>query len=198
MRELRSGLEPRRAGAAWVWAAAAAFTLVGCTSPIKTAYDAVDGTDFSQYHTYAWMTEDLMTGNDPLAAGYISPLDDERVRRAVETQLGLRGMQKVARDRADLILAFNVTRRQKVKTTVMADTNVYYAGTDGTYDYGGPGVTTDVYTEGTLTIQFFDHQTRKVVWAGWGSKRLSKKHEPPEVIQATVEHILLKYPPPAD
>ena len=58
-------------------------------------------------------------------------------------------------------------------------------------------MTTDVYTEGTLTFHFFDRETHEAVWAGWGSKRLSKKHEPPELIQAVVENILAKYPPPA-
>ena len=179
-----------------LWALAAAFVLAGCASPVKTAYHAAEGTDFSRFRSYAWVTEDLMTGADPHAAGYISPLDDARLRKALETQLNNRGLRKVALEGADLAVAFSVTREQKVKSTVSADTQVYYRGSDGMYDYGGPGVTTETYIQGTLTIQLFDRATRQVVWAGWGSKRLSKQHEPPEVIRAVVENIMSKYPPP--
>ena len=33
---------------------------------------------------------------------------------------------------------------------------------------------TKQYTEGTLTVEFFDRRTKQAAWVGWASKRLSK------------------------
>ena len=109
-----------------------------------------------------------MNEGNPHAAEYISPLEDDRVRRTIEAQLARRGMKTAPLGSADLAIAYGETRQQKVKSTVSADSQVYYRGTNGTYDYGGPGTYTDVYEEGTLTIQFFDppHPSGRVVRLG--------------------------------
>lgn len=174
-----------------------AVSLSGCASPIKTAYDAAPGTDFSKYKTYAFVTEDLMSQDDPLASSYISPLEDARARKIVEKALDGKGLQKVPLDRADLAIAFSVTREQKVETRMEAGrSSVYYPSYGGGYRYAGPGVYDVAYTEGTLTIQLFDRRTRQAIWAGWGSKRLTKGPEPPETLELAIEHIMMKYPPP--
>ena len=170
--------------------------LVACASPIKTGYDIPEGADPSKYKSYAWVTADLMSANDPMAADYISPLDDARVRRTSEGVLNAKGYSKVAFDRADLAVAFTVLREEKLRQNMQPGARVYYPNSYGSA-YGGMAVTYDQYTEGTLSFHFFDRKTRQLVWKGFASKRLSKKHEPPELIDEIVEQILLKFPPPA-
>ena len=174
-----------------------ALLVIACTSPVKTAYDSVPGTDFSKYHTYAWVTPNLMTGEDALAASYISAQDDGRVRTAVEAVLDERGIQKAPRDSADVILAFTVTRERRTQQRVEAGrSTVYYPSYGRGTAYSSPAVSEISFTEGTLTIQFFDRESQQLIWSGWGSKRLSKKHESPERLKQAVEQILRKYPPP--
>lgn len=171
--------------------------LFACASPVRTAYEAAPGTDFSLYRTYAWATSDLMNAEDPLAASYISPQDDARVRTAVAAVLDERGAQKAPHDSADLIVGFTVTREPKTQQRVdPGRATVYYPDTSGRVGYSTPAVTEISYTEGTLAIQFFDRESRQLVWSGWGSKRLTKEHESPERLKQAVEQILMNYPPP--
>jgi len=174
-----------------------ALLAVACASPVRTAYDSAPGTDFSKYHTYAWVTPDSMTGEDPLAASYISPQDDDRVRTAVEAVLDERRFQKAPPDSADVILGFTVTREPKTQQRVEAGrSTVYYPSHSGRTTYSAPAVSEVSFTEGTLTLQFFDRESQQLIWSGWGSKRLSKNHESPERLKQAVEQILMKYPPP--
>jgi hypothetical protein len=177
----------------------ASFVLLvlACASPVKTAYEAAPDTDFSKYKTYAWLTDDLMSAEDPITAAYISPQDDARVRTAVAAVLDERGAKKAPAESADVIVAFSVTREKKTQERVdPGRSTVYYPGYSGRMGYHTNAVTVVNFIEGTLTIQFFDRETRQHIWSGWGSKRLSKKHETPEHLEQAVEQILSNYPPP--
>jgi hypothetical protein len=175
----------------------AAVVLAACTSPIKTGYEAEPGTNFASYKTYAWVTNDLMSGDDPTASNYISPLDDARVRRVAEGQLSQKGLSKAPLASADIAMAFTVARDQKFRQNIDPGTRVYYPGAYGYgYGYGGMATTVEEYVEGRLVFHFFDRESKRLVWTGFASKRLGKDHEPPEVIEQIVEHILMKYPPP--
>jgi hypothetical protein len=189
-RPLQTRLRPVLIGASTV-------LLLACASPVKTAYEAAPDTDFSKYQTYAWLTDALMTTEDPIAAAYISPQDDARVRTAVAAVLDERGAQKAPAQSADVIVAFSVTREAKTKQRVdPGRSTVYYPGYSGQMGYHTNAVTEVHFVEGTLTIQFFDRESRQHIWSGWGSKHLSKQHESPEHLKQAVEQILRNYPPP--
>lgn len=172
-------------------------SLLACSTPIKVGYNATPGVDFQKYKTYAWMTEDLMSANDPLASSYISPIDDARVRGVVDKELAPKGITGAPLDQADMVIAFTVTREQKTSAFVDPGVRVYYPSTVGPYTYGGMAVDVDQYTEGTLKFDIFDRKTHELIWTGFGSKRLTKNHEPPETIELAVQQIFTKYPPPA-
>jgi hypothetical protein len=64
--------------------------------------------------------------------------------------------------------------------------------------YGGSDVRVNQYTQGTLTIQLFDRESKNAVWVGWASKRLSDSDSRKEGLLAEViNKILEPFPPGA-
>ena len=96
---------------------------------------------------------------------------------------------------ADLIVTYGVGSEEKVRVTETPGRSSYYRGgyRYGTW-YGSSTVNVQQYTEGTLTVEFFDRRTKHAVWVGWGSKRLSKSDERDEVIREAVQKILAPLP----
>ena len=170
-----------------------------CASPIKIAHDSDPEADFSRYKSYAWIKAGPLIG--PSAGEgrptYISPIDDQRIRAAVESELAAKGYRKAASlEQADLVVSYSIGTQEK--TRVRQDpgmSHVYYPG----YGYGGwyRGSTVSVqqYTEGTLAIEFWDSRTKQAVWVGWASKRLSRSDDSHETIRKAVNMTMEPFPP---
>lgn len=171
----------------------------GC-STIQAHHDSDPQAPFATYKTFAWVTEEPlikpevgMTSSDRTA----NPLLDPIIRGAVERNLAAKGFLQT-RDpaTADLVVSFSVGARDKI------DVNSYPVGAGyrygGGWGYGG-GYATDVdtYTEGVLALDFFDGKTKRAVWHGYATKRLSSSPTP-EKRQATIDQatdaILAEFP----
>jgi hypothetical protein len=174
---------------------------VACASPIKTQHDSDPAADLSRFGSYAWIQEGPLIGPSSGAAGssYISPIDDQRIRAAVGDQLAAKGYARAASiEQADLVVSYAIGTEEKVRVTPTAGrSSVYYPG----YGYGGwyGGAAADVrqYTEGTLTIEFWDRRSKQAVWVGWASKTLSKADDSEETLNEAVRLILEPFPPRA-
>ena len=198
---MRSETRPfgaRRSLRTQLWLAVSGTCLaLACASPIKTAFDADPSVNMTSYKTYAWISADSLIGptEGVIEGNYISPLDDQRIRRQVDSQLQTKGYRPTDRAQADLIVTYGVGSKEKIRVTDSPGRSSYYYGG---YGYGswyqGSSVNVQQYTEGTLTIEFFDRKTKDAVWVGWGSKRLSKSNERDEVIQEAVQKILAPLP----
>ena len=173
-----------------------------CTSPIKTAHDADPEADFSRYQSYAWIKDgpliDPSTG-EASPGSYISPIDDQRIRAVVESELAAKGYSKAASlEQADLVVSYSIAAEEK--TRVRQDpgrSSVYYPGYGYGGWYGGSTVSVQQYTEGTLAIEFWDRRSKQAVWVGWASKRLSKSDDSNETIRQAVTMTLEPFPPRA-
>jgi hypothetical protein len=172
--------------------------LAACSTPIKTAHDSDPEADFSRYHSWAWISEESLIGARPgqIQATYVSPIDERRIRSAVERELAAKGYRKVAPAEADLIVSFSIGTQEKTKiySTPNAGAGYYGYGYGGWY--GGSTVRSYQYTEGTLAIEIFDREARRAVWVGWGSKRLSNNDDSEKVIDEAVKKILEPLPAP--
>ena len=169
---------------------------LACASPIKTAFDTNPDANMVAYKTYAWVSD----GSIRPAAGvqhgpYVSPLDDQRIRREVESRLQAKGYVRQDISRADLIVSYGVRSEEKVTVRQDPGRSSYYTGGygRGTW-YSSSAVSVHQYTEGTMTIEFFDRETQDALWVGWGSKRLSKSDDREELIQEVVQKILEPFP----
>ena len=180
-----------------------AVATLSCATPIKTSFDRDAAADFSQYRTFAWV------GPKPLARAkqgttspsFVSALDDQRLRRAVDRTLKGKGYTLVPEaNQADLAIAYSVGSEDKVRvhqSMGVATVHPY----PGRYSYGswysGSTVNVQQYTEGTLSIEAYDQKTEQAVWVGWASKRLSRNDDSQKLINEAVSKILTPFPPAA-
>ena len=179
-------------------ASACLLAAFACANPIRTAHDAAPDTDFARYESYAWISADPLIQPEPRVVGdrYVSPIDEQRIRAAVDEVLAAKGYRVSLLSQADLVVSFAVGTQDKVRVDEVGGRDrIYYQGYGHGNWYGGSTVRMQTYTEGTLALEFYDHATKQAVWVGWASKRLSQSDEPGETIQTAIAMILEPFPP---
>jgi hypothetical protein len=128
---------------------------------VKTDYDR--NADFTQYKTYSW--EKVQT-QDPLMA--------DRIKEAVNAALAAKGWTETPSGGNVAIVAIEMTRNQHTLDT-------FYNGFGGGWRWGGgfgdATTTVENYKVGTLVVDLFDANTKKVIWRGSASDTLSNKSD---------------------
>lgn len=145
--------------------ASVGILLLGATASfaqqVKTDYDR--STDFNQYKTYSW--EKVQT-QDPL---YV-----DRIKEAVNSALTAKGWTQVDSGGNVAIVAIEMTKNQQTLDT-------FYNGFGGGWRWGGgfgnSTTTVDNYKVGTLVVDLFDANTKKIIWRGSASDTLSNKSD---------------------
>jgi hypothetical protein len=115
---------------------------------------------FSKYHTFMWIREP-----EPK-----EPFMKERIMASINAQLITRGLRQVS-DGADLAVAANIATEEKHTW------ETYYTGSDWGWWGGWAETTENTYEVGTLTVDLFDADSRKLVWHGVGTDTVSPKPE---------------------
>ncbi len=152
----------------------------------KTVVDYDHSTNFAKFHTYSWVAVDVQ-----------EPLWKDRVTKAIEGQLSAKGWQKVETGADASILAVGSTR------TEMTYERWYGGGFGGGWYHrgwwGGPGIvetTVDRTPIGTLHVDIFDTQTKKVIWHGSATDALKGTPEKDEKqLNKEVADMFKKFPP---
>jgi hypothetical protein len=128
---------------------------------VKTDYDR--SADFSQYKTYSW--EKVQT-QDPLWV--------DRIEQAVNAALTAKGWTQTPSGGNVAIVAVEMTRNQQTLDT-------FYNGFGGGWRWGGgfgdATTTVENYKVGTLVVDLFDAQSKKIIWRASSSDTLSDKSE---------------------
>jgi hypothetical protein len=128
---------------------------------VKTDYDR--SVDFSHYKTYSW--EKVQTAD---------PLWVDRIEQAVDSQLAAKGWTRVDSGAQVAIVGIEMTRNQRTL-------NTFYDGFGRGWRWGGgfgsATTTVDIYKVGTLVVDFFDTNTKKLIWRGFSSDTLSDKSD---------------------
>jgi hypothetical protein len=162
------------------------LTLTGllCLSALAIAqdvrFDYDRSANFSAYKTYQWV--DLPSGR----AG--SQLMDQNIKRAVDAQMMLKGMQRVESG-GDLQIAYQVAMEQEKQ---------FDGWGTGPRWYGSARVTSSTIEVGKLVIDMFDPARKQLVWRGAAEKTLDIKKDPDknyENLQKAVAKMLKNYPP---
>ncbi len=174
---------------------AVALTLgLGACSGIQVNTDYNPEVDFSRYQTFDW-AERAGSGDDALID---NELVDRRFRRAVESLLESRGMERSTSGQADVVVGYQLILDDRVDYQTV---NTYYGSGWGYRGvYGGVGTsqtTAREYTVGTLIIDFYDTGSRELVWRGSGEGRVSQARSPEESqerINGVVARILRGFP----
>ena len=132
----------------------------------KTTVDYDHKADFAKYHTYSWVSVDAQDA-----------LWKDRISSAIDQQLSARGWTKVPSGGDATVVAVGSTHNEQTLDT-------WYGGGfgGGWYHRGwwgtGPGIaetTIENTPVGTLHIDIFDAQSKKVIWHASASDALSSK-----------------------
>jgi len=186
-------------------ASATAVLLVGCATKFEAMYDSDPGQDFSQYKTFAWVSE------HPMKVGAVeripSPMLEPRIMVTVESALGAKGYRLIPDvESADFALSLTIGSREEIKVDsypTMAAGHVGYGypsrwgGWGGAYYGYGTETTVRQYTKGMLAIDVFDVSEHRPVWHGVATKTIneSDREDSAGTIQAAVDAILVGFPP---
>src|SRR5262245_12511432 len=129
---------------------------------ITTDYD--HSVSFYKYKTFMWVQEP-----DPPA-----PFMKERIVASINAQLRARGLRQVS-DGADLAIGANVaTEERHTWETYYTDSGWGWGWSGGS---GWATTTEKTYLVGTLTVDLFDADSKKLVWQGIATDRVHRKPE---------------------
>lgn len=149
----------------------AALALAACTTPRVTT-DVNPSFSVANCHSYAFAREHVANADQPAAFG--NPLNADRLRSAIESNMAARGIARVAdTGAADCIVGYALGTRQ-----VFSD---YYAGWGPGWGYGwgwrhgywgyddGPWVE----NETRIAVDIFDARSHKAIWHGAVSESIA-------------------------
>ena len=152
----------------------------------KTTVDYDHSVNFAKYHTYSWLSVNVQ-----------EPLWKDRVTNAIDAQLNAKGWRKVDSGGDAVISAVGATHTEQTLET-------WYGGGFGGGWYhrgwwGGPGyaeTTVERTPVGTLHVDIFDCQTKKVIWHASASDTLNAKPDKNETkLEKNVAEMFKKFPP---
>jgi Domain of unknown function (DUF4136) len=146
---------------------------VTCAQEVRTNYKP--GTDFSKYHTYAWVDE---IKGVPRVGGQPDQILDTQVKQAVDSQMAAKGLTKVVDlDKAELLLGYQLAIDREKQLNGVA------SGWSGWGPWGGGldsfSATTSTINVGTFVLGMYDPSAKKLIWIGAAQHTIepSKKQE---------------------
>jgi len=135
---------------------------------VKTDYDRT--TDFSHYKTYSWGK--VHTQN---------PLGGDRIKAAVASALAAKGWTEVESGGDVFIMAMEMTEDHRALQTYydnFGDGWGWRLWGGGFGDgFGSSTTTEETYRVGTLVVDLFDTNTKKLIWRGSATDTLSDKSD---------------------
>jgi uncharacterized protein DUF4136 len=169
--------------------------MLASAQDVRTNY--MPGTDFSKYHTYAWVGE---VKGVPRVGGQPDQILDAQVKQAVDSQMAAKGLTKVIDgDKADLLLGFQLAFDRERQINGFADG----WGRWGGWSPLGEGLnsfsaTTSTINIGTFVLGMYDPAAKKLVWIGAAQHAIepSKKQEKnQERLNKGAQKLLKDFPP---
>ena len=150
--------------------------MLASAQDVRTNY--MPGTDFSKYHTYAWVEE---VKGVPRVGGQPDQILDAQVKQAVDSQMAAKGFTKVVDGgKADLLLGFQLAIDREKQLNGFADGG---RGLGGWGPWGGGlnsfSASTSTINIGTFVLGMYDPARKKLVWIGAAQHAVepSKKQE---------------------
>ena len=86
-----------------------------CAAQLKSSVDVAENAAFGELKTFAWITDQPMFTSNAASPDVINPLNEQRIRTAVEQTLQNKGYRQVSIDQADFVVAFTLGARERVR-----------------------------------------------------------------------------------
>jgi hypothetical protein len=162
----------------WVPAPAQEFKLSKVGTEVKV--DSAPGADFSVYRTFAWIATQEPVPN---------PANHIRITRAVERELGAKGLKSAGDHPPDLRLHYFGRIEKKLKgTSHEGETYRPTADVKTIVDFSR-------VKEGTLILELIDRRNDQIVWRGVATETVGPPDETEAQINRMVKALVQRYPP---
>jgi Domain of unknown function (DUF4136) len=137
------------------------------------------GQDFSQFHTYAWGSNN----NNQIQNSILAQV----AQQDIDTALQGKGLQKVQESqKPDLILTANGGMKQQTSYTAWG-----MRGIGG----GMGGISPQQNVEGTLIVDLYDAKSQSLVWRGIAQDTLSNNgNKNQQMVQKAIQKMFKQYP----
>lgn len=145
---------------------------------VQTDFDR--GFDFGKLKTYGYVAERGRDFNDPLAK---NPINDKRVRAALDSQLAVLGYTQAQGGRADFMVSYRAT----TKTRRSLQGFGY-----GPTRWAGGRIDVNEETEGTLVVDLVDASNNTLIWRGYATGTLQPK-DAEKKIKGAVGKLMKQY-----
>ncbi len=161
----------------------AALMLFCCSAALaaqEVKYNYDRDTNFAAYKSYRWVESERTTARDPLV--------NQDIRRAIETQLAQKGLQK-GENSSDLYIDYQ---------TAVDHERQFDAWTMGPRWSGMARATTSRVDVGTLVLSIYDPARKQLVWRGSVTKTLNPGKDPDKNyknLEKTIAKLLKDFPP---
>lgn len=183
----------------WMGYALFVLVLAGCSA--STHIEKDDNTDFSNYHSFAWIDKD---GEGKRDSNRSNDLTEQQLRNAVKMELEKSGW-KETKNRPDVLLTYDVLVERKTEESSspvysMPQSRVFYNPYSRRffnvfYPSQLMGYESDqrLIREGTVTITMIDAKTDKTVWQGWTTDEVKSSNLTSKEIQNSIRSIFKKF-----
>ncbi|MBC2712234.1 MAG: DUF4136 domain-containing protein [Desulfosarcina sp.] len=180
----------------WIAIVVTTLVVMGC-SGVKVSQDYDPATDFKSMKTFRWAVETQEKTGDPRID---NPLQDTRIRAAVERLLTEKGFIKSADGAPTFLIRYQYVLRQKIESDGTSGGIGFGIGSSGRHGgiAIGTGNSVREYDEGSLVIDLVDTASDALLWRGTGTQRFTEYDDPAKTtgdINALVEKILAQFPP---
>jgi hypothetical protein len=145
-------------------------------------HNSMPGVNFSQFHTYKWVTVE--------GAEYPNQIVDQQIKDAVNSQLSAKGLTLTTSDKADLHVAYQIAMQQQKQW------NAY--GMGGRWGGGMASAQSSTIDIGTLVFDMYDPATKQLVWTGRATKTIDpggNQEKNQKNLDKSIAKLLKAYPP---
>ena len=175
------------------------LALVACSvtygQDVRTNY--MPGTDFSRYHTYAWVDE---VQGVPTVGGRPDQILDTQVKQAIDSQMVAKGFTKVADGgNPDLLLGYQLMLDREKQINGFGSG---WGGWGGWGPWGGGlssfSASTSTVNIGTFVVGIYDPAVKKLVWIGGAQHAIEPSKKPEknqERLNKGAKKLLKDFPP---
>jgi hypothetical protein len=167
------------------------FTLIlallafAAVAPAQQAlYNYDESTNFSNFHTYKWVT--IQGAELPNALLY------SQIQNAINSQLASKGLTVVTGDKADLFIGIQIATQKN------REYNTFNMG--GPWFGGMQQTTSSTIVTGQLVLDMYDAANKKMVWRGNVSETINPSGNPEknqQNLNKAIGKLLANYPPGA-
>jgi hypothetical protein len=174
------------------------LALVACSvtfaQDVRTNY--MPGTDFSKFHTYAWVND---VQGVPAVGGHPDQILDAQVKLAIDSQMAAKGFTKVEDGgKADLLLGYQLAIDQEKQINGFGDNLGGWGGWGPVGNFGTFSASTSSNYIGTFVVGMYASAVKKLVWIGGAQHAIepSKKQEKnQERLNKGAQKLLKDFPP---